>query len=116
MDDTTRERMAKKFDVCFMMAKESLPFTKSPSLLELKSYHGVYLGPAYRTPDSAKAFTGYNAKSQHQNVLNVLSSSGTLFFSFLMDRTTDAGDQENELIVLLYCSKDTTTQEITPCT
>ena len=28
MDNETRERMAKKFDVCFMMAKESLLFTK----------------------------------------------------------------------------------------
>ena len=116
MDDETRERMAKKFDVCFMMAKESLPFTKYPSLLELESRHGVDLGPAYRTPDSAKAFTGYIAKSQRQNFLNALSSSGTLFFSFLMDGTTDAGNQEDELIVLLYCSKDATTQEITPCT
>ena len=33
-----------------------------------------------------------------------------------MDGTTDAGNQEDELIVLLYCSKDGTTQEITPCT
>ena len=33
-----------------------------------------------------------------------------------MDGTTDAGNQEDELIVLLYCSKDATTQEITPCT
>ena len=58
--------MAKKFDVRFMMAKESLPFTKHPALLELESHHGVDLGPAYRTPDSAKAFTSYIAKSQHQ--------------------------------------------------
>lgn len=35
MDNETRERMAKKFDVCFMMAKESLLFTKYPALLEL---------------------------------------------------------------------------------
>lgn len=60
------ERMAKKFDVCFMLAKESLPFTKYPTLLELKYRHGVDLGPAYRMPDSAKAFTSYIAKSQHR--------------------------------------------------
>ena len=33
-----------------------------------------------------------------------------------MDGTTDAGTLKDELIVLLYCSKDGTTQEITPCT
>lgn len=37
MDDDTRARMAKKFNVCFMMAKESLPFTKYLALLEVES-------------------------------------------------------------------------------
>ena len=32
MYDKTRERMVNKFDVCYMMAKENLPFTKYPSL------------------------------------------------------------------------------------
>ena len=116
MDDETRERMARKFDVCYMMAKESLPFTKYPALLELESRHGVDLGPAYRMPDSAKSFTSYIAKSQRQTFLNTLSSSGLRFLSFLMDGTTDAGNQEDELIVLLYCSEDATAQEISPCT
>ena len=49
--------MAKKFNVCFMMVKESLLFTKYPVLLELESHHGVDLGPVYHRPDSAKAFT-----------------------------------------------------------
>ena len=29
LDDETQERMVKKFDVCFMIAKESLPFTNN---------------------------------------------------------------------------------------
>ena len=60
--------MANKFDVCFTMAKEIL-FIKYPALLELESHHGVDLGPAYHTPDSAKAFTSYIAKSQRQRVI-----------------------------------------------
>ena len=39
-----------KFDVCFMMAKESLPFIKYPALLELESRHGVDLGSATVCP------------------------------------------------------------------
>ena len=39
-----QQRMAKKFDVCFM--QESLPFTKYPALLELESHHEVDLGPS----------------------------------------------------------------------
>ena len=38
------------------------------------------------------------------------------FFSFLMDGTTDAGNQEDELIVLVHCSKDDSIQEGTPHT
>lgn len=116
MDDETRSRMAKKFDVCYTMAKESIPFTKYPALLEMESRHGVDIGHAYRTPDSAKAFTSYIARSQRQAFLNTLSSSGSRFFSFLMDGTTDAGNQEDEMIVLLYCHKDATTQEVSPRT
>lgn len=47
IDDQTRQRVAKKFNVSFMMAKESLLFTKYATLLELESCHGVDLGPAY---------------------------------------------------------------------
>ena len=96
MDEEMRERMGKKFDVCFMMAKESLLFTKYPTLLELESRHGVDLGLAYSTPDLAKAFTSYIVKNQRQTFLNTLSSSGSRFFSFLMDVTTDAGNQEDK--------------------
>ena len=78
--------MAKKFDVYFMVAKENLPFTKYPVLLELKSRHGVDMGPAYHTPDSAKAFASYIAVNQRQTFLNALSSFGSRFFSFFDGR------------------------------
>ena len=116
LDETTRQRMRKKFGVCYMMAKESVPFVKYPVIVELESWHGVNLGPAYRTPDSAKAFTSYIAESPHQEFLDKLSSStGPKFFSFLIDGTTDAGNHEDELVVLVYCDKNEVTSEITTC-
>ena len=54
LDDSTRQKMRKKFDICYVMAKQSIPFAKYPVLIELESRHGVNLGPAYRAPDSAK--------------------------------------------------------------
>ena len=115
--ETTRQRMRKKFDVCYMMAKESVPFVKYPAIVELQSQHGVNLGPVYRTPDSAKAFTSYIAKSLHQEFLDKPSSStGPKFFSFLIDGTTDVGNQEDELVVLVYCDKNEATSQITTCT
>ena len=113
MDGTTQARMGRKFDVCFVMAKEGIPFTKYPALLQLEQRHAVDLGHAYNTPDSAKLFTGFIAKCQLQAFLSSFYSSGSHFFSLLMDGTTDAGDQEDELIVLVYCYKDEANEELT---
>jgi len=92
----------------YMMAKESV---KYPTIVEAWC-------PAYRTPDSAKAFTSFIAESFHQGFLDKLSSSeGPKFFSFLIDDTTDPGNQEDQLIVLVYCDKnEVTINEITTCT
>ena len=76
IDDESRERMAKEFDLWFMIVKGSLLFTKYPVLLELESCHGVDLGSAYRMPDSANISSSYTSKSQCQTFLNILSSSG----------------------------------------
>ena len=62
LDLPTRARMGRIFDLCFMMAMESVAFANYPSLLELEKRHGVDLGHAYTTADSAKLFTGFIAK------------------------------------------------------
>jgi len=90
-----------------------VPFVKYPAIVKLESRHGVNLGPAYRTPDSAKVFTSCIAESFHQGFLDKLSSSEDhKFFSFLIDGNTDVGNQEDQLIVLVYCDKIEVTSEI----
>jgi len=59
---------------------------------------------AYNTVDSARLFMSFIAKSQRQGFLNSLPGGG--FFSLLMDGSTDAGNLEDELIVLVYCHMD----------
>ena len=105
--------MGRIFDLCFMMAKESVAFANYPSLLELEKRHGVDLGHAYTTADSAKLFTGFIAKSQRQSFFGTLYSCGTHFFSLLMDGTTDCGNHEDELMVLVYCFTNDAVEEIT---
>ena len=60
--------MGRKFELCFIMAKESIPFTNHPALLQLEEHHGVDVGSVYRTPDSAKSFTSFIAISQHHGL------------------------------------------------
>ena len=69
IDPNTRARLSKKFDVCYLLAKEGLPFKKYPKNLELESRHEVDVGLAYRSDTSAQAFVHY-----------MLKVKGTLFY------------------------------------
>ena len=66
LDKTTRDRLKVWFDICYLMAKQGLSFSKYLSLLELEAHHGIDLGLAYSTPNSVKTFIGYITKSQRQ--------------------------------------------------
>ena len=73
MDETVKARMKKKFDICFVMAKEGVAFRKYPSFHALEERHGVDLGFAYKTDESAKTFTHFIAESQRQCFLDKCS-------------------------------------------
>ena len=111
MDSAVRERVKKKFELSFVLAKEHIPFTKYPALHELEEKHGVDLGTTYKNRDSAKTFTHYIAESQRKQDQDDLKSCP--FYSVLMDGSTDKGRVEDELFVILSCRKDDSTQEIT---
>lgn len=110
MEKPLKEKMCKKFDICYVLAKENLAFRKYPAIHELESRHDVDLGMSYTTKDSAKSFSYYIAQAQRNNFIKILSSSH--FYSFLMDGTTDAGNVEDELIVVMGFKKDDTAHEV----
>ena len=87
-----------------------MAFKKYPALYRLEERHGVELGNAYKTKDSARLFTNYIAQHQKNSYMAILCKAH--FFSFLMDRSTDAGNVEDEIFVLLHCFKDDTSKEI----
>ena len=91
MDEDTRGPTTKRFDLSYVMAKESIPFGKYPALVQLEQRHRVDMCQAYNTQESLKNFTGFIAKSQRQAFLSSLFRSSH-FFSLLMDGTTDAGN------------------------
>ena len=78
-------------------------------MLELEAHHGIDLGLAYSTPDSAKTFIGYMAKSQRQSFINNFSS-------FLVDGNTDDGNKEDKPAVIVYCTRNTDKEEFATCT
>ena len=113
MDATTRERMKRKFDICYVMAKEVMAFSKYPTLYNLESRHEVDLGVAYKNDVSAKSFTHYLAQSQRDHFVRSLSKS--YYFSFLMDGTTDSEKVEDELVIVFHCKQDDVVKEIRAC-
>ena len=48
MDERTKERTKRKFEIAYAIAKEKLAFNKMGSLCELEELHGVDLGPGYK--------------------------------------------------------------------
>ena len=113
MDETVKGHIKRKFDICYMMAKESRSFRKYPALHELEKHHGVDLGFAYKTGVYAQTFTHYIAESQHQSFLEDFST--IQFYSFLMDSSIDAGNVKDELLLVQYCTEDATVQEMRSC-
>ena len=109
IDKSLQERLGKKFDICYVLAKEIF-FRKYPAIHELESHDGVDLRQSYTTKDSAKSFTHYIAEVQRSAFIQRLSS--THFFSFLMDGTTDVGNVEEELIIIMSFCKDHTAREV----
>ena len=53
MDSAVREQVKKKYDISFVLAKESVPFTKYPAIDESEERYGVDLGLMYKNRDSA---------------------------------------------------------------
>ena len=41
MDKFTLEKMERKFDMCYLLAKEGMAFKKYPALYSLEERHGV---------------------------------------------------------------------------
>ena len=109
MDEAVQQRMEQKFDICYVLAKESMSFNKYTIVHELEERHGVDLGFAYKTDVSAKVFTHYIAESQCQSFYESLTQSN--FYSFLMDGSTDAGNVEDELVLVQYCIQNDAAQE-----
>ena len=74
---------------------------KYPALHELEARHGVDLGQSYTTKDFARSTT-----LQSQQLVITHSLSASHFYSFLTNGTTDAGNIEDELVVIMYCERD----------
>ena len=100
MDEATQDKIKKKFDISYMIAKEKMAFTKMKPICELEERHGVNLGAGYKNDHACATFVEFIAREQQEILLDALSKSN--FFSLQADASVDAGNVELELYLILY--------------
>ena len=101
LPDEEREKLRVKFDIAHFVATENLPFTKYSKICELEAHHGVELGNSYTNETSGKEMIHYVAESRRQELMKKLGDAS--FFSLLLDGSTDKGNIDNELILIVWC-------------
>ena len=100
MDEWSKQRTKRKFEVSYMIAKEKIACTKMQPLCDLEEKHGVDLGPGYRNDHACATFIEYIARDFQQQLVAALNQCK--FFSLQADSSTDTGNTENELFLVLY--------------
>ena len=64
MDDSEKEKLKRKFEICYILAEEGITFFKYPTFHALAESQGVDIGSSYKGADCAKTFTHFIAESQ----------------------------------------------------
>ena len=100
MDTESQLKVKRKFDIAFMIAKENLAFTKMKPICELEERHGVDLGQGYKNNQACSSFVEYIALEQRQTLVDTLSHAK--FYSLQTDGSTDSGNIEDELYLVVY--------------
>ena len=81
-----------------------MSFRKYPRICELEARHGVDIGVSYTTETAARSFIHYIAESRRQRLVETLQNAK--FFSLLLDGSTDVGNVDNELLLVVWFDRD----------
>ena len=83
-----------------MIARQNLSFTKMKAVCELEKRHGAELGQGYENDRACATFVECIAREQQEQLTAALSRSK--FFSLQADGSTDSGNVEDELFLVLH--------------
>ena len=100
MDESVEKQTKRKFDVAYVIAKEGMAFTKMNSLCQLQERHGVRLGECYKNDQACAIFIEYIAQDLQGQLGDSLRKAK--FYSIQMDGSTDSGNKEEELFLVVY--------------
>lgn len=95
-----RAHVRKLLEIAYMIAKEEIPFTKYPTIMELEKRQGVSLGSAYTTEHKCREFTVLIGECMRDKVLDYVRQSH--YLAVLIDGSTDSTVIEKELVYVMY--------------
>ena len=94
-----------KFNIAYYLAKRERPFTDYPHLIMLeKKNHVKHIGNSYITDRAAAVFTDYIGIVKKEGFAKDFAN--TRYYGVLSDGSTDSPVIEQELVYVLYLSKD----------
>ena len=73
LDPVAKERLIKKFEILFLIAKKKVPFTKFLPLCKIEARHGVKVGNSYQNDHACASFVHFIALEQLEILKNQLS-------------------------------------------
>ena len=97
-------------DIAYFIATEEIAFTKYPKICDLEARHGVRVGTTYRSDMAGKDFVHYIAEAKQKHLLQNLTEAN--FFSLLLDGSTDTGNIDNEVVLVVWCDPDSSDEEV----
>ena len=110
ISDAEKDQLRHKFDIAYFMAIEKISFQKYPQLCELEARHGVAIGSSYTNEIACKSFTHFIAESQHRQLFEKLTQAK--FFSLLIDGSTDKGNADDEVFVVVWCDSSSADEKM----
>ena len=100
MDEVTRVKLKRKFEIAYLIAKENMAFKKMKPLCDIEEKHGIDIGARYRNDHGCASFVESIATDLEENLRSKITNSK--FFSLLIDGSTDSGNIDEELFMVLY--------------
>ena len=94
------ETTKRKFDIAYMITKQNMTFSKMAPLCELHERHGVNLGNGYKNEKACATFVDYISLEQQHTIVNLLARAK--FFSLQLDGSTDSGNVEDEVFLVVF--------------
>ena len=69
INEATKAKLKRKFDVAYIIAKENLSFAKMKSICELEERYGTDLGAGYKNDHSCAMFVKFITREQLESVV-----------------------------------------------